>query len=122
MFVQNIEKLTKENTNFRKVIYTGEHSQIVVMSLDLSQEIGEEIHRDVDQIIFITTGEANATINGEIRRIGKNDVIFVPAGMKHNVKNIGSVDLKLFTVYSPPEHLDEEIHAAKEEVIQTELK
>ncbi len=114
-FQANIENLTKENNFFRKVLYTGEHSQLVLMSIEPGSEIGEETHADVDQILFFVEGEGEAVLNNQSKQIGKGDVVFVPAGTLHNFRNTGDIQLKLYTVYSPPEHPDGTIHKTKEE-------
>lgn len=113
MYAEDIRKKTKENTNFRQVLYTGKHSQIVAMSISVVEEIGEEIHPDVDQILFFVEGKGEAILNGETRMVEKHDVVFVPSGTTHNFKNIGNEDLKLFTVYAPPEHPDGTVHKTK---------
>ncbi len=120
MFAEDIKKDTKQNTYFRKVLHTGEKSQIVAMSIPVGQDIGEEVHPNTDQIIFIVDGVGEASVNGETRRIEEHDVVFVPAGAKHNFVNIDDEDLKLFTVYAPPEHPDGTIHATKAEAIAAE--
>ncbi len=120
MFAEDIKKLTKENTNFRKVLYTGQHSQIVAMCIPVNQDIGEEVHPNTDQIIFIIDGEGEAIIDGEARRIGEHDVVFVPLGSKHNFQNVGDEDLKLFTVYAPPEHPDGTVHTTREDAQKAE--
>lgn len=113
MLIGDIKKLTKENTNFRKVLYTGKNSQIVAMNIAAGQDIGEEVHPEVDQIIFLVDGEAEASFNGDARLIEEHDTVFITAGTVHNIKNIGDEDLKLFTVYSPPHHPDGTIHKTK---------
>lgn len=120
MYLGDIKKLTKENVNFRKVLYTGQHSQIVAMSISIGSDIGEETHPNTDQILFIVDGEGEAMVGDISRRIGEHDVIFVPAGTKHNFINKGDEDLKLFTVYSPPQHPDGTIHATKEDSLKAE--
>lgn len=120
MYAEDIKKLTKENENFRKVLHTGQYSQIVVMSIPVGGDIGEEVHHNIDQILFIVHGEAEAILNDDTRKVGEDDAVFVPAGTKHNFKNIGSEELKLFTVYAPPEHLDGVIHLTKEDANKEE--
>ncbi len=115
MFAEDIKKLTKENINFRKVLYTGEYSQIVAMSIPVGGDIGEEVHKNTDQMLFIVDGEGEAELNGEKKRIGEHDVVFVPAGTTHNFRNTDDEDLKLYTVYAPPEHPDRTIHRTKAE-------
>lgn len=120
MFLEDIKRLTKENTNFRKVLYTGKHSQIVAMSISVGDDIGEEIHPNTDQILFIVDGEGEAIVEGISRKIEEHDVIFVPSGAVHNFKNVGDEDLKLFTVYSPPQHPDGTIHITKADAKKSE--
>lgn len=108
-----MKKLTKENNNFRKVIFTGKYSQLVVMSIAPGEEIGEEVHPHTDQILFFVMGEGQAIIEGQASDFEKRDAIFIPAGTKHNFVNTGNEDLKLYTVYSPPEHKDGTIHKTK---------
>ena len=113
MYHDNIKEITEKNTNFREVLVTGKYSQLVVMSLPVGVDIGEEVHAGTDQIIFILDGDAEALVNGERFGLEEEDVLFIPAGAKHNVKNIGDKALKLYTVYSPPEHPDGTIQAEK---------
>jgi len=120
MFHQDIKKLAKENTNFRKVIYTGQNSQLVLMSILVAGEIGEETHRDIDQILFLVDGEGEVIIEGQASPFTEHEVVFVPAGTRHNFKNTGNEDLKLYTVYSPPAHKDGTIHKTKEEAEKDE--
>lgn len=120
MFAQNIKEAAKENTNFRTVLCTGEKSQLVVMSIPVGGDIGEETHQGTDQVLFFVEGEGEAILNGESRKVYKHDVVFVPAGTLHNFKNVGSEDLKLFTVYAPPQHPDKTVHKTKAEAVEAE--
>lgn len=120
MFNIDIKKATVENSNFRKVLYTGSHSQLVVMSIPVGGDIGEETHETIDQILFFVEGNAEAILNGQSSAVGPDGVVFVPAGTKHNFKNSGGKDLKLFTVYSPPGHKDGTVHATKAEAEKEE--
>lgn len=113
MYTEEIEKAAKENTNFRQVLHTGAHSQLVVMSLRSGEDIGEEVHENVDQILLVIAGKAQAILNGEARDLEEDALVFVPAGTRHNLINTGEGDLKLVTVYSPPEHPDGTIHTTK---------
>ncbi len=113
MYAEDIKKLTKENTNFRTVLHTGVHCQIVAMSIPVGEDIGVESHDGVDQILYFVDGECEATLNGEVRIVEKHDIVFVPAGVTHNFKNVGDENLKLFTVYAPPEHADGTVHVTK---------
>lgn len=112
-YVENIEKLTKENNNFRKVLYTAKNSQLVLMALKPGEEIGEEIHQ-LDQFLRIEEGEGKAILNGTEHAIADGSAIIVPAGAKHNIVNTSAdKPMKLYTVYSPPNHIDGVIHITK---------
>jgi mannose-6-phosphate isomerase-like protein (cupin superfamily) len=115
-YVVNIEKETKDNTDYRRVLYTAKNSQLVVMSIEPGDEIGNEIH-ELDQFIRIEKGNAKAILNnGETEYELKDDfAIIVPSGTWHNIINTGNESLKLYTVYSPPEHKDKTIHRTKSE-------
>lgn len=102
-YLINIEQKTLENTDYRHVLYTARHSQLVLMSLRPGVEIGEEVHT-LDQFIRIEAGEGRAVLDGVEYPVRKNDALVIPEGVKHNIINTGSEDLKLYTVYSPPEH------------------
>lgn len=115
MFHENIAYMAGENTNFRQVVYTGEYSQMVLMSLRPGEEIGEEVHEMVDQILFFAEGEGEAIVSGETKEVEAGDAVFVPAGTKHNFKNTGSEDLKIYTIYSPPNHPEGTVHKTKAE-------
>ena len=105
-YIANIEKLTLENNNFRAVLYTARHSQLVLMSLLPGEKIGEEIHK-LDQFLRVERGTGKVIIDGVETAIGDGSAIFVPAGAKHNVTNTSKAQpLKLYTIYSPPEHKD----------------
>lgn len=112
----NIEKQTLDNTNFRKVLWTTEFQQLVVMSIPVGGEIGQEVHDENDQFIRIEQGQGEATIDGRKIQMGDDDVIIIPKGAEHNVVNTSdTADLKLYTIYSPPHHKDGTVHATKEE-------
>lgn len=113
MFSADIKQLARENTNFRKVIYTGQKSQLVLMSIPSGGDIGLETHPNTDQILFFVEGTGDAVLNGETKSIEKHSVFFVSAGTEHNFTNTGGEDLKLYTVYSPPQHPDGTIQAVK---------
>lgn len=116
IFNKNVIKLAQENTFFRKEIVTNENSQLVLMSIEPGDDIGEEIH-EVDQILFIAEGSGESVLNGQRSPISANSLIIVPAGTKHNFLNTGKVPLKLFTLYSPPEEAEGTIHRNKEEAL-----
>jgi mannose-6-phosphate isomerase-like protein (cupin superfamily) len=98
-----LKEMTKENEYFRQVLFTGVHSQLVVMALKPGEEIGEEVH-EVDQFIFAVKGEGEAVMAGTITPFEKGDALCVPAGSLHNIRNSGDKPMKIFTVYSPPQH------------------
>jgi len=111
-YIENIENLAKENNNFRKVLYTAKHSQLVVMSLNVGEDIGEEIHQ-LDQFLRVESGVGKAVLDGISHDISDGSAIVVPAGAKHNIINTGNVKMKLYTLYSPPNHLDGTVHKTK---------
>ena len=102
--LQNVKLLVKKNEYFRKVVTTGKHSQIVVMSLKRGEEIGEEVHAHVDQIFLVEEGEGELLLDRKAYHLEENVMAFVPAGSRHLVRNTGEKPLKLCTIYSPPEH------------------
>jgi mannose-6-phosphate isomerase-like protein (cupin superfamily) len=115
-FNANIEKETLENTNFRKVLYTGKHSQLVLMNLKPNEDIGMEIHTDNDQFFRFEKGEGKCVIDGNEYILGDGLVIVVPSGAEHNIINTSSTeDLKLYTIYSPAHHQDRVVRATKAE-------
>jgi len=118
--MQNIKQLVKDNSYFRKVLVTGAHSQVVAMCIPVGEDIGEEIHETVDQTFFFLEGECLAIINNQETKMDEEDVAFVPAGIKHNFRNIGQKSLKLVTVYSPPQHIDGLIHKTKKDAEEEE--
>ncbi len=113
-FHTHIEKDTLENTNFRKVLYTGPHSQLVLMSLKPGEEIGMEIHQDNDQFFRFEGGTGKVFINGNEYIVVDGDAVIIPAGAEHNVVNTSdSENLQMYTIYSPAHHKDKTIHATK---------
>jgi mannose-6-phosphate isomerase-like protein (cupin superfamily) len=111
-YVANIEKLSLENADFRKVLYTDKNSQLVLMSLLAGEEIGEEVH-DVDQFLRVEKGVGTAVLGGISHDLADGSVIIVPAGTKHNIINTGAGEMKLYTLYMPPHHKDGVIHKTK---------
>lgn len=111
-YITNIEKASLENEDFRKVLYTDTKSQLVLMSLHEGEEIGEEIH-DVDQFLRVEKGMGTAILSDISHPIADGSVVVVPAGTKHNLKNTGTSEMKLYTLYMPPHHKDGTIHATK---------
>ena len=105
-FVTPIEKTTEDNSDFRRVMYTGKHLQLVLMALAPGEAIGEEIHTDTDQFFRVEEGKGVVMIDGTPTDIKEGDAIVVPAGARHNVTNTSQNALKLYTLYSPPHHRD----------------
>jgi mannose-6-phosphate isomerase-like protein (cupin superfamily) len=117
-FKSNIEKDTLGNSNFRRVLYTGKYSQLVLMSLKPGEEIGEEVHKTVDQFFRFEKGEGIVSIDGIKHKVADGDAVIVPAGAKHNVTNSSkTTELKLYTIYSPPEHQDGTVRKTKGEAL-----
>ncbi len=112
-FVDDIEGRTEENSDFRRVLYTGTQMQLVLMALRPGEEIGEEVHEDRDQFFRVEKGIGEVWIDGTRTPIKSNTAIVVPAGARHNVKNTGEKPLKLYTLYAPPEHQDGIVHVTK---------
>jgi mannose-6-phosphate isomerase-like protein (cupin superfamily) len=109
-----IEKETKKNSDFRRVLYTGRHSQLVLMSLKPMEEIGMETHPDIDQFFRFEEGEGKVIIDGVEHKVKDGDAVIVPAGAEHNVVNTSKkLELKLYTIYSPPEHQDKVVRHTK---------
>jgi len=119
-YVTNIEEDALENTDFRRVLYTAKHTQLVLMSLRGNEEIGEEIH-ELDQFIRVEAGQGLAVLDGVAHRLSDGSAIVIPAGTRHNVINVSDTDeLKLYTLYSPPEHRDGTVHTTKSDAIEHE--
>ncbi|MFH1088429.1 MAG: cupin domain-containing protein [Patescibacteria group bacterium] len=119
-YVDNIEKATIENANFRKVLYTGKYSQLVLMTLHPGEDIGAEVHPDVDQFFRFEVGAGQVIIDGITHEISAEFAVVVPAGAEHNVINTGTEDLKLYTIYSPAEHQDGVMRTTKTEAMAHE--
>jgi mannose-6-phosphate isomerase-like protein (cupin superfamily) len=109
---KNIFNSTLENNNFRTVLFTNEHSQVVLMSIKPGEDIGREVHH-VDQILVIIQGHGLAKVAGEEHVVEAHDMIVVPAGAEHNFVNTGEQDMKLFTIYAPAEHRPRTVHVTK---------
>ena len=116
-YIANIEKATLENTDYRRVLYTAKNSQLVLMNIAPGDEIGEETHQ-LDQFIRIEQGQARVTLDGVDHDVQDEFAIVIPAGTKHNVVNTGAQELKLYTVYSPPEHKDGIVEKTKADEIE----
>ena len=114
-YCDNIERTTLENEDFRRVLYTGHNLQLVVMTLQPGEEIGEEVHSDRDQFFRIEAGRGAIDIDGHANEVEDDFAVIVPAGARHNVRNTGSESLRLYTIYAPPEHKDGITQATKAE-------
>lgn len=112
-YYTNIVKDTQENENFRRVLFTGPQSQLVVMSIPPGGEVGEETHKYTEQTLFFLVGTGEGALNDKKFPIGPGDVVVVPAGTKHNFRNTGTGPLKIYTVYTPPNHIDGRVHRTK---------
>jgi mannose-6-phosphate isomerase-like protein (cupin superfamily) len=120
-YKENIELLTTQNTDFRKVIYTGQHLQFVLMSLKPNEEIGMEVHEENDQFFRFESGKGRVIVGETYYDVIDGDCVVVPAGTSHNVINTSDVeDLKLYTMYAPPHHKDGIVRATREEAIANE--
>lgn len=120
-YVTDIDEATLKNQDFRKVLFTGPHSQLVVMSLKPKEEIGREVHK-VDQFFRIEQGSAVLKMGGKEYRLGKDSAFIVPSGVEHNLTNVGSDELKLYTIYSPPQHPPHTVHQTKADATTAEAK
>lgn len=115
-YITPIEKETRKNKDFRRVVYTGKKSQLVLMNLKPMEDIGMEVHSDVDQFFRFEEGEGKVLIDGAEHKVKDGDAVIIPCGAKHNVVNTSkSKELKLYTIYSPPEHQDKVIRRTKKE-------
>ncbi|MFC8191468.1 cupin domain-containing protein [Cellulomonas sp. NPDC057328] len=110
-----IATVAEQSADFRRVLWTGQHTQLVVMTIPPGGEIGEEVHEDIDQILTFVSGTGKAIVSGREKNVAQGDLVVVPAGKKHNFVNTGENPLILYTVYGPPEHADGAVHATKEE-------
>lgn len=119
-FVGDIGESAVKSSDFRRVLYTGEHMQLVLMALRPGEEIGEEVHEDRDQFFRVEQGEGEVWIDGHQSKIRSEMAIVVPAGARHNVKNTGGQPLKLYTLYGPPEHVDGTVHVTKAEALASD--
>lgn len=122
-YKENIEKLTAENNNFREVLYTGEHMQLVLMSLKPGEEIGMEVHEENDQFFRFEKGDGKVVIGETEYQVGDGDVVVIPSHTQHNVINISTTeDLKMYTIYAPAHHKDQIVRATKTEAESNEAE
>jgi mannose-6-phosphate isomerase-like protein (cupin superfamily) len=115
VIAEDVIRLARENDDFRHEVATAERSQVVVMTIPPGGEIGEEVHEGIDQLLLFVEGEAEAIVGDERRRVGPDELVLVPGGIRHNFVNIGEFPLRLVTVYTPPEHPPGTVHRTKEE-------
>ena len=114
-YVDDIERATLDNADFRRVLYTGHNLQLVVMSINPGEEIGAEVHEDRDQFFRVESGTGVISIDGVEHAVKDDDGVIVPQGARHNVKATGDKPLKLYTIYGPPEHIDGTVHKTCDE-------
>ena len=121
IFQSAIATVAEQSADFRRVLWTGTHTQLVIMTIPPGGEIGEETHEDTDQILSFVSGSGEADIGGRTSAVTQGDLVTVPAGTRHNFRNTGVNPLVLYTVYGPPEHADGTVHATKEEADAAEM-
>ncbi|WP_149205310.1 cupin domain-containing protein [Actinotalea subterranea] len=110
-----IATVAEQSPDFRRVLWTGDHTQLVIMTIPPGGEIGEEVHEDTDQILTFVSGVGEAIVSGQKRKVSQGDLVVVPAGRTHNFVNVGENPLILYTVYGPPDHAEGAVHRTKEE-------
>jgi mannose-6-phosphate isomerase-like protein (cupin superfamily) len=120
VYAEDVMRLARENEDFRRVLFTTERSQLVLMSLKPGEEIGEEVHEGIDQVLAFVEGEGEAVIEGAHGPVRAGSVVVVPGGTRHNFVAKGAGALKLYTVYTPPEHPDATVHRTKQEADEYE--
>ncbi|HYG69348.1 MAG TPA: cupin domain-containing protein [Anaeromyxobacteraceae bacterium] len=119
-FVDDIERLTEQNDDYRRVLYTGHHLQLVLMAIQPGSEIGEEVHDDRDQFFRVEAGEGELIVDGARHAVRADFAMIVPAGARHNVRNTGREPLRLYTVYGPPEHRRDVVQRTKADADRAE--
>ncbi|HEU4912597.1 MAG TPA: cupin domain-containing protein [Actinomycetes bacterium] len=120
MFTVTLAAEAARYENFRTVLHTGKHTQVVAMTLQPGEDIGAEVHPDNDQVLVFTDGTARAEVAGETRELSAGDLVVVPAGTEHNFTNTGSGKLRLITIYGPPDHAPDTVHKTKAEAEEAE--
>ena len=113
--VHDIEQLARQTDDYRRVVQTSQRSQLVTMNLGPGEAIGEEHHDDADQLLYIVSGRGEAVLDGEVEPMGPGQLVYVPAGVRHDIRNAADEPLRLWTVYTPPEHPDGTVHVTKAE-------
>ena len=120
VYTDDLIKLAEDNENFRQVLFTTQLSQLVLMAIPAGEEIGEEAHEGIDQVLAFVTGEGEAVIEGKSHTVRAGSVVVVPAGTRHNFVATGNSALKLYTIYTPPEHPEGTLHRTKQEADEYE--
>lgn len=115
MHLKNISRQAIDNNYFRQELATGEHIQVVIMNIEAGSEIGEEIHSDNDQVLYLVSGRGLVVLNGQEKLFEEGDLVLVPAGTRHNFITDGDVPMKIITIYSPPHHPSGTVHKTKAE-------
>ncbi len=110
-----IATVAEQSAAFRRVLWTGNHTQLAIMTVPVGEDIGEEVHDDTDQILTFVSGSGEAIVGGQTQAVAQGDLVVVLAGTQHNFRNTGVIPLVLYTVYGPPEHPDGTVHETKEE-------
>ena len=121
-FIGDIEDRTESNRDFRHVIYTGPHMQLVLMTLKPGEDIGAEVHEDTDQFFRVESGKGEVETDGRTTPIDEDMAVVVPAGMRHNIRNTGKEPLQLYTIYAPPQHEPGTVHHTRAEAERAEAK
>ena len=116
----SIATVAEQSADFRRVLWTGEHTQLVIMTIPVGGEIGVEKHDENDQILSFVSGTGEATVSGKKKQVVAGELVVVPAGVTHNFVNTGPIPLVLYTVYGPPDHADGAVHRTKEEADRLE--
>lgn len=116
-YYEDVKKIAKRNTWFRHVVHTGRFSQLVLMAIPAGEELGDELHDSADQIYFVVEGEGDAIVAGKARQANRNDVVAVRAGVRHNFRNTGREDLKLFAISAPAAYPEGTIHRTREDAV-----
>jgi mannose-6-phosphate isomerase-like protein (cupin superfamily) len=119
-FSGDAHTLAAQNDDFRRVLFTGPHTQLVAMALPPGEDIGAEVHATVDQCFFVESGRGEATVAGKTAALDEHSVVCVPSGTKHDVRNTGDAPLKLLTTYSPPQHPPGTVHHTKADAMKDE--
>ena len=119
MYTTDIDETARSNEAFRRVLFTTTHVQVVVMAIQPGEDIGAEVHQYTDQVFSLVAGFATVEVNGSIQNLGPGDIVIVPAGAQHNVKCVGTEPLKLYTIYSPPNHAPATVQLTKAQAMAT---